>query len=277
MSSELTPREPESIDDDGFHGSLNSGRRSNNYLKWTAAGHWVDRDGITPPSPLLVFAVDEALRMWNANRATFIREKPLPDLEQLNAAIPQSEWERGTDGQLRKPWEHIVIVRLVNFASGEIYKYEAATTGAHIAYDVLKEQVITMRALRGTRAMPVVNLDERPMKTAHGMGRRPHFVIIGWKTPGGDAQAVPAKPATPQLSGPTVAPQVPPSVPMKAAPPSAPTTTSPPSAPSHSSSVTQSHQAKPKPPVKLASQTLAAMGDVKPVTSEEILDDEIPW
>jgi hypothetical protein len=142
MTNELTPHEPELIDDDGFHGSLNSSR-GYNYLKWTAAAHWVDRDGITPPSPLLVYAVDEALRMWKANKPTIISDKPLPDLEQLNAAIPQSEWEQ-RDGQLRKPWEHIVIVKLVNFGTGERYKYEAATVGAHIAYDVLKEQVITM-------------------------------------------------------------------------------------------------------------------------------------
>jgi hypothetical protein len=259
MTTELTPHEPGAIDDDGFHGSLNSSR-SNNYLKWTAAADWIDRDGITPPSPLLVFAVDEALRMWKDNRPTIIRDKPLPDLEQLNAAIPQSEWEIGKDGP-RKPWEHIVIVRLVNFGTGEIYKYEAATIGAHIAYDALKEKVITMRALRGTRVMPVVNLDERPMKTGHGLGRRPHFEIIGWKTPGEDSEAVPAKPA-PQLSGPTVVPKETP-----AAPPTTPSPTSNPA----------SYQAKPKPPVNLAGETIAAMGDVKPVTMSEVLDDEVPW
>jgi hypothetical protein len=265
MTTELTPREPEAIGDDGFHGSLNSSR-SNNYLKWTAAEHWIDRDGITPPSPLLVFAVDEALRMWKANRPTIIRDKPLPDLEQLNAAIPQSEWEHGKDGP-RKPWEHIVIVRLVNFGTGEIYKYEAATIGAHIAYDVLKEQVITMRALRGTRVMPVVNLGERPMKTVHGLGRRPHFEIVGWKTPGDSSEAVPAKPA-PQLSGPTVAPVEP----LPVTPPaSSPTTPSPASNPA------QSYQAKPKAPVNLAGETLTAMGDVKPATMSEILKDEVPW
>jgi hypothetical protein len=265
MTDELTPHEPGPIDDDGFYGSLNSSR-SNNYLKWTAAGHWVDRDGITPPSPLLAFAVDEALRMWKDNKPTIIRDKPLPDRKQLNDAIPQSEWERGKDG-LREPWEHIVIVRLVNFGTGEIYKYEAATVGAHIAFDVLKEQVITMRALRGTRVMPVVNLSERPMKTAHGMGRRPHFEIIGWKTPGDDAKAVPAKPA-PQLSGPAT--------PVEP-PPAAPAATPPTTTPSPTSNPAQSYQAKPKAPVNLAGETLTAMGDVKPVTMSEVLNDEVPW
>jgi hypothetical protein len=133
MSSDLTPREPGGInDDDGFHSPFNSNQMGSNYLKWTAAKHWIDRDGLAPPSPLLVFAIDEALRTWKGNKPTIIRDKPLPDIEQLNAAIPQSEWQRGLDGQLRKPYEHIVIVRLVNLSTGEIYKFESATYGAHI-------------------------------------------------------------------------------------------------------------------------------------------------
>jgi hypothetical protein len=253
MANDLTPHEPMAADD-GFHGSLNSGRLlKGSYLKWTDADHWIDRDGLTPPSPLLVVAIDEALQRWKDNKADVIRDKPLPNPEQLNSAIPQSEWERGIDGQLRKPWAHVVIVYLVNLGTGEFYTYTAPTTGAHIAYDALKEAVITMRALRGTRVMPIVGLSERPMKTNFGMRKRPHFEIIGWKTPGEDAQAVPAKPAAPQLSGPAVA--------------------SPPAP----SSVIPAHQAKPKPPVKLASETLDTMGDVKPVTMGEIVNDELLW
>jgi hypothetical protein len=269
MSNELTPHEPGGIDDDGFHGALNVDRLGSNYLKWSAAGHWVDRDGLTPPSPLLVFAIDEALRMWKANQPTIIHDKPLPDLGQLNASIPQKEWEHGIDGQPRKPWEHIVIVRLINPATGEIYKYEAATVGAHIAFDKLKESVMTTRMLRGTRVMPMVLLSERPMKTNYGMGLRPHFEIVDWKTPGGDAQMVPAKPAAPQLTGPTAAPVQPP-------PTSPPASSLAPSSPATNTS-TQPYEAKPKPPVNLASETLGAMGNVKPVTTGEILDDEIPW
>ena len=37
------------------------------------------------------------------------------------------------------------------------------------------------------------------------------------------------------------------------------------------------YEAKPKPPVNVAGETLAAMGDVKPATMGEIVDDEVPW
>jgi hypothetical protein len=263
MSQDLTPREPE--DDDGFRGSLSSGLfRSSNYLRWTDANSWFDRDGLKPPSPLLVPAIDEALQKWKDNKQELIHDKPLPDIEQLNAAIPQSEWERGLDGNLRKPWEHVVIVLMVDPNTGRSFRYTAATRGAHIAYDDLKEAVIMTRALRGVSVIPAVNLSERPFKTNFGMRKRPHYEIIGWKTPGGDGQAVVAKPATPQLSGPTTAAQAPPNpVPPTAAPSSTPAPTSNP--------------AKPKPPVQLTGETLEAMGDVKPVTLREALDDEVPW
>jgi hypothetical protein len=38
-----------------------------------------------------------------------------------------------------------------------------------------------------------------------------------------------------------------------------------------------SNPAKPKPPVNIAGETLSTMGDVKPATTSEILNDELPW
>src|SRR5690348_9757828 len=110
MSNELTPREPEA-DDDGFRGSLNAGRLlKGSFLKWTDADHWIDRDDLAPPSPLLVIAINEILQKWRSGKAEIISDKPLPDPEQLNSAIPVKEWERGIDGQPRKPWQHVVVV-----------------------------------------------------------------------------------------------------------------------------------------------------------------------
>jgi len=268
MSNDITTYEPEPRDD-GFSGSLNSGRLMKGaFLKWNDASHWQDRDGLAPPSPLLVIAINEILQKWKDGKAEIITEKPLPDPEVLNSVIPKREWQIGLDNQPQKPWKHTIVVYFVNLATGEFFTYAASTTGAHIAYDALKEAVITMRALRGRRAMPIVNLAERPMKTKFGMKLRPHFKIIDWKIPGDDAKAVPAKPTPPQISGPFVAPAETPPAPAAAT--STPMRTPAPAA-------EQPHQAKPKAPVTLGSETLAAMGEVKPVTSNETLNDEIPW
>jgi hypothetical protein len=237
MSNDLTKLDmPET--DDGFAVSSRSRRVGRgSFLKWNDNVHWIDRDGIAAPSPLLVVGIDEILRRWKGNTAEDIIDKPLPDPDELNSTIPIREWEEGIDGKPRPPWAHTVIVYLVSLGTGETYTYAASTIGAHIAHEALREAVTTMRALRGTKCMPLVNLDERPMKMRFGMGKRPHFSIIGWKTPGEDNMALPNQPA-PQLSGPAA------SMPAK-------------------------------PPIDPAEETLSAMGDTKPVTSKEIFNDEI--
>ncbi len=269
MSNDITNYEPEP-DDDGFSGSLNSGRLIKGMLaRWNDKTHWHDRDGLAPPSPLLVIAINEILQKWKEGKSVIIVDKPLPDPEVLNAAIPVAEWEIGLDNKPTRPWNHTIVVYLVNLATGEFLTYVAATVGAHIAYDSLKEAVVTMRALRGVRVMPVVNLSERPMKTKFGMGRRPHFEIVGWKTPGDETKAVPVKPM-PQLSGPAADPVEKPAAPA-AAPAAVKRAATPAPAAAHQA------EAKPKPPVNLTGETLTSMGDVKPVTTSKILGDEIPW
>jgi hypothetical protein len=189
---------------------------------------------------LLVIAINEILRKWKEGKAEIINEKPLPDPAQLNSTIPIAEWELGIDNTPRPPWTHVVVVYLVNLATGELFTYTSATTGAHFAYDALNEAVITMRALRGTRVMPVVNLSERPMKTKYGMTRRPHFEIISWKTPGEDSTPASIQPISPQIPGPVIAHAETRSAPAPAA-----------------SSVAEPRQAKPKTPVNLVNDTLA--------------------
>jgi hypothetical protein len=92
------------------------------------------------------------------------------------------------------------------------------------------------------------------------LGLRPHFEIVGWKTPGGDANAIPVRPAAPQLTGPAAAetPPTPTTAPANAERP-------------------EVRQAKPKPAVNVTSETLKVMSDVKPVSTNEILSDAIPW
>jgi hypothetical protein len=136
-----------------------------------------------------------------------------------------------------------------------------------MAWDSLREAVITMRALRGNKCYPLVNLTERSMKSKYrpgGMGMRPHFEIVGWKVPG---VAALTPPATPQLTGPTTA----------SMPTPTPTAATPATASSSAATVPSTQPRPAKPPVTLSADTLTTMGDVKPVTSKEFFDDEIPW
>jgi hypothetical protein len=261
MTNDVTSQEP---DDDGYGGSLPS-QSVRNYARWTDTAGWFDRDGVPLPAAMLVPAINEGLQKWKNNVPEFIWGKPLPDPQQLNNTIPKTEWEKGLNNEMRPPWERIIAVILVDPSTGAVYRYTSSTVGARIAFDALREAVVTMRMLRGVKVIPIVNLDERPFKTKKGMRKRPHFQIVGWKFPGEDDKAISTKPA-PQLSGPSTAAAL--QTPPTAAPAAAPTSAPEPA---------PRYQAKPKPPVNLASETLNTMGDVKPVTTSEILDDSVPW
>ena len=64
--------------------------------------------------------------------------QPLPDIDELNAKIPEEEWETGLDGKPRPPWQKQYIVYLVDPTDAGIYTYINGTFGARIAFDRLK-------------------------------------------------------------------------------------------------------------------------------------------
>ena len=267
--STLTPSNPSS-GDDGFSSST-ANRATAAYLKWTDALGWHDRDGCKPPSPLLVWKMTEFAGSWLDRQ---LLKEPLSKLEQLNAAVPESELERGQDGKPVPRWKCFVGIYFIDPATGKGFRYEHSTWGARKMADELSESVANMRILRGGMCLPLVHPSEKPWKVDTGLRKRPILEVIDWKTPAGEGpKSIPTPEApTPQLPSPAVAPvKTPPTT--SVVPAIAPVATT--SAPTTNSAET--YQAKPKPPVNLASETLKAMGNVKPVTTGEILDDTIPW
>ena len=258
--NDLTQYDDDDDDDDGFHGSFAHNRLiRGTLLRWSDSQHWTDRDGLKAPTPLLVVGVNDALQRWIDNKPQVIFDKPLPNEDDLNAAIPISEWELGVDGQRRKPWAHVVVVYAIDPAAGGFYTYVSATTGAHIAFDALKEAVMSMRMLRGGKVLPLVALGERPMKTKFGVKTRPHFEVVDWKT----SAALPAAPQQEPLQAALPAAEPGPKLELK---------------PVESSVKAAAPAAEPaKRSWKLAGETLSAMGGVKPVTAAESLDDHIPY
>jgi hypothetical protein len=182
--------------DDGFGGSFTAGRLiKGSILRWNETAGWIDRDGLHPPEDLLALACTEALQCWKDRRPVeTITTKPLPDVDELNATVPREEWEPGLDGRPKPPWVQQVIVYLIDPATAAFYTYLNSTVGARIAYDLLRERVVTMRALRGAKVVPLVKLSHVPMKTTFGMKRRPDFKIIDWRNLGGSG--------APALTGP---------------------------------------------------------------------------
>lgn len=187
--------------DDGFGGSA-AGERliRGTLLRWNETTGWTDRDGLPPPDMLIVLACAEALQRWQGKRPVeTITAKPLPDISALNDAIPTAEWEPGLNGKPKAPWVHQYVAYLIDPVSAGFFTYLNDTVGARIAVENLREKVITMRALRDAKVVPVVKLGHRPMKTNFGMKHRPEFEVVDWRKMGG---AIGAPQAAPRIAGP---------------------------------------------------------------------------
>jgi hypothetical protein len=232
---------------DGFNGPFSSDRTIKGMqLTWNDAKHWRTRDEQKAPAKLLVVGVDAILQRWSGGKPEVIRDKPLPDPDDLNSAIPVSEWETGIDGQKRPPWADTAVVYFIDPLVGCFYTFVSSTTGGRIAYDHLKESVAGMRMLRGDRVLPLVTLGERPMKTRFGDKSRPHFEIVDWK----EAGAPVLREETPKAA-----------LPLASKP----------------EAELGQPALQPEPARAKRKTTLERMGDVEPVSPGEAIIDKIPW
>jgi hypothetical protein len=164
--------------DDGFSAAA-SGRVIQGQLVKCVDGHWSP----DPPEKLLAVGVRDILQCWKAKKPidVIIAEpgKQLPNIDELNAEIPKETWELGPDGNKKPPWQFQHVVYLVDAATAAKYTFASGTVGARIAVDHLRDQVSTMRRLRGN-VTPVVALGDAPMATKFGLKVRPSFDIVGW-------------------------------------------------------------------------------------------------
>ena len=119
----------------------------------------------------------------------------LPDIDELNAKIPRTEWELGLDREPRPPWQRQYVVYLLDASDASIFTFANGTIGARMAWERLVDRVSWMRALRGTAVFPLITLDSRPMKTQFGTKLRPEFSITDWRDLGGTGK--PALESTP--------------------------------------------------------------------------------
>jgi hypothetical protein len=227
---------------------------------WNAESKWTDRDGLPiPPTPKLVIGMRRIVRRWLDHKPIDITEQPLPDVDALNAAIPKP-WPLGLSGQEEPPHAVHYVVQFCDPQTGQLYTFVNKTYGSKLTYEQLEDQIAVMCALRGANVVPVVLLDQAPMKTRNfGTKLRPHFKVIDFKVPPGSGadgeQLMPPSP-TPQLSGATGV----------AAPAPKPDT---------SAALALASTPSPTPETK-AEVTLDQLKSAKPVTASEIINDELP-
>jgi hypothetical protein len=172
--------------DDGFNSDTGENKLIRGVIVRCVEGNWTDAGGnpITPDTKLVAWATTECLQRWKDKLPveTIVKQPgvPLPDVEALNAEIPESEWEMGLSGK-RPPWAKQHVVYLLNPQDGSEYTFISSTTGAAIAVERLRDKTKNIRMLRGDRYVPVVTLTSKLMQTRFGSKLRPDFTTQEWR------------------------------------------------------------------------------------------------
>jgi hypothetical protein len=175
-------------------------------------GKWADGLGTPPPALLIALGTTQAIQCWKDSKPTDVvmaePGKPLPDVDELNAQIPEAEWEKGLDGKPKAPWVLQHVAYFIDPVSAESYTFINGTFGARLAVEKLADRVANMQRLRGGNALPVVKLESKPMKTKFGTKQRPEFTVVEWReigANGGAVKAIEHQPVGKAVKPPTVA------------------------------------------------------------------------
>jgi hypothetical protein len=177
-------------------------------IKFDAAQVWVDREGNPLPAGLELVALKilRAVQKWDLKghpieEHTRILEphEKWPNIEELNAACPQSEW-RERDGKMQGPFAGQRLVYFVDMKAPARYTWPSPkdTIGSRMCIDDLRDRIMLTRRVRGADVFPVVELTNIFMRTRHGGRQRPHLPVKRWITfgPTGEAAQAQLEPPT---------------------------------------------------------------------------------
>jgi hypothetical protein len=184
-SSQTLPATTPAAYDDGWNDIDANDRVIQGELIKCVDGQWSSKDGTPVPKRLLALATITMLQLWKNKIPvqTIVKRpgQPWPNVDELNAEIPQEDWELGLDGNLRPPWQRQFAIYLLDPDTAANYTFANGTAGASIAVSNLKDAIKWQRALRGDNVLPLVELSNKPMKTKFGSKLRPHFQIVEWR------------------------------------------------------------------------------------------------
>jgi len=210
----------------------------------TKTPSWLDAAG----TPLdverhwIVTGTRTAIQRWKGEKVIDeyikMKGKPLPDIDALNAGVPEDEWEQAPNNPDPKPpYQQSWYVHLLCPQTMERLTFIGGSVGAKIGVTALQDAVSDWRLVTKSKtACPIVKLTLRPWRSKKwGAKPGPWFHPVRWVDLGDDG-------GLPQLEAPSV------------------------------------RQIEHKPENEYAeAKGRARLKTIKPPTTEEMVDDEIPF
>jgi hypothetical protein len=192
MSNRKMPNEtklPAVISDSSFEIVIQNGQSAisngSDILKYLDR-QWSVADVVVAKTKYVVRGYTESVvRFENGTVVETISEKPLPNVDDLNAAIPEKFWSLGPDGNARPPWQRQFAIYLLDMASGYELTFPARSGGAIVAAERLKSAVENKRRFVGEPLWPIVEPESAPYSRRFNKSR-PDLKIVGWVNQNGE-------------------------------------------------------------------------------------------
>ena len=167
-------------------------------VKFTADYKW-ERGGelISPQREFFVVEILRATQRWvdglpAEGSRVLAPGEPWPNVEELNAKAPQSDW-RDYFGNKVGPWQNSRVVYLMDPKTLEVITFPTPTAGGAIAVRELKKGLERARLMRGPDVYPLVTLGDVDFPTKKGgRKRRPAFKVLNYLSLGPE-KPVPAQ------------------------------------------------------------------------------------
>jgi hypothetical protein len=120
-----------------------------------------------------------------------------PEREELDEWHDKSKWETGLDGKPKDPWSFQHLLPFENLESGDVVIFTTSSVGGQIATDELCNAWGRHAKRNRSRAMPIVKLASKMMKTRFGADvPRPCFEVDGWdEGPAGNVEDAASEPS----------------------------------------------------------------------------------
>jgi|KBSMisStandDraft_5_1062788.scaffolds.fasta_scaffold956499_1 hypothetical protein len=104
---------------------------------------------------------------------------PMPERGELGDC-DRTEWENGSDGKPRDPWQNTRFVHLIDPQTAEAFTFSTSSGGGVDCVINLADQIKRMRS-KHPNAVPLVELGAAPMRTKHGWKSKPMLRVVGWR------------------------------------------------------------------------------------------------
>jgi hypothetical protein len=147
------------------------------------------------------------------------------NVKELNENAPREEWGPDLSGKIVGPYKLVLVLRLMNIVTLDLFAFVTDTTGGGIAVGALTDKTKIMRRIQGPEVSPVLKFGVSTFKTTNwGLKKRPHF-ITRWVALNGGAGALSSPATVPALDKPqTITAQTSADAPTPAAEAPSPTT-----------------------------------------------------